>query len=312
MAKQRARSRILLLLCFVSLFGLSSALRGMESNAERLGALCVPVGLYAAGAWFAFKDGARGAAIVLGLMIFGGLGFGVVKGLRRAAGNAEVNRELADARAKLAQELATDGDDLAAVQDYAARMSGVASKLRQSESRQDAAIGRLLERAAELRAPIETRMTAAIEAVSSERFLDVPRMLADGDFDWQRKAAEEYEHAAHAAFDFYGRLPKVLEAELAGSGLPKQAQEDMRAGMERTRTLTIRICQGHGRAAGEYTRLIEFLAENGAQAEVAEDGTVRFSTVELSTAYDAIWERLRDAEQKLDDAITALHDALSH
>ena len=314
MAKQRSRSSILLLLCLVSLFGLSASLRDMQNNAERFGALCVPLGLYAAGAWYAYKEGARGARIgaaVLGLLIFGGFGFGLVSGLRKAQVNAEIDRELATLRTEFARDIAQDETGVDAVRRHEERMQESVAKLSASSSPDAAAVGRILQRATELRAPIEKRLEAALEAIAADDFLDVESMLAAGNFARQAEIAEEYEHAARAAFDFYGRLQQLLAPDFASSGLSREAQQGMQQGMERTKALTIRTCQGHGRTASEYAKLIAFLSEHHAEAMVAEDGSVSFSTDELAADYEACWERIRDAEQKLNDAVDALQAAMT-
>ncbi|MCC6408940.1 MAG: hypothetical protein IT453_17400 [Planctomycetes bacterium] len=314
MTRRTSRAGVLLLLCLFSLYGLTHALRDMESNAERFGAMCVPLGLYAAGAWYAYKDGSRTARIgagVLGLMMLTGVSFGVVTGLRRAAGNAQVDRELAAIRSELARDLSPAGDDRAALQRYSKRMDEAVVRFADSESPDAAAIGRFLQHAGELRVPIEARLNAAIETASSSRFLDVRAMLASGDFEWQKQTAHEYEDSAHAAFKFYGKLPQLLNAEIERSGLSQPAIDSMRAGMERTRELTIRTCQAHGRTASEYTKLIEYLNAHGADAEIAEDGTIAFSTTELAVGYEECWQRIADAEKQLDLAISALKTAMT-
>lgn len=314
MAKSRSRSSVLLLLCLVSLGGLSASLRGMENNAERFGALCLPFGLFVAGAWYAYKDGARGArigAVVLGLMIFGGFGFGLVRGLRQAKGHAELERELASLRTEIARDPSPDESGVEAARRDAKLVQAAVARLSDSDSPNAAAIGRILQRTADLRAPIEERLIAAVDAIASASFLDLPTLLEAGDFARQREVALEYEHAARAAFDFYQRLPKVLDSELAGSGLSPDDQAGMRSGMERTRPLMIVACQGHGRLASEYARLIDFLSERRLDAEVDEYGTVTFASSEHAANYDACWERIADAEQKLDAAVVALQAALT-
>jgi len=76
--------------------------------------------------------------------------------------------------------------------------------------------------------------------------------------------------------------------------------------------LTIRACQGHGLLASEYAKLITFLSEHEAGAEVDEEGNVAFASSEHAAGYDACWQRIADAEQKLDDAVTALQAAMKH
>lgn len=317
MAKSRSRSRsrsssrsaVLLILCLLSLFALSASMSSLGSGAARIGALCLPYGLYAAGAWYAYKDGARGArigAVLLGILLIGGGGVGLVKGLRLAKGNAEINREFANLKAELARD-ASPGESGADVARRDAKLlEDAAARLVESDSPNAAAIGRVLQRIGELRAPVEERLSAAVEAVSSDEFLDIAAMLSERNFAQQREISEEYKQAARAANEFFHRLPKLLELELARSGLSLEAQAGMRDGVELSRGPTIRVCEGHSRLASEYTQLIEFLSGKEIDAAFDEEGNLTFATAEHTESFTACWQRITEAEEQLNAAITAL------
>ncbi|HTF88376.1 MAG TPA: hypothetical protein VK843_08200 [Planctomycetota bacterium] len=272
--------------------------------------MSVPVCLLAAGCWFAYKDGGRFARIsasVLGAFMVCAFGFGVVRGLDNARASQEIGKELKVIRDGLAADTSDTDVGPEAAQRHMKRTDEAVARLQASDNTKTQSFARVIQSVTTVMRKPELRLIEALETVSSERFMDVERMLASDDFAWQRKAAQQYEIAAKGASASHAKLPGVVEAELQYTGIDKQGAEQFMLGFKGSWQLSGRAYEAHLETAKSYGALIDFIEKNRAGIQVLEDGSISIQEPEIEAAYDQLVERAVACDAKVQAAVDQLN-----
>jgi hypothetical protein len=312
--KKHSRAGVLLMLYVLAAAGVSRTLVEMKSTEERIGAISVPLALLCAGCWYAYKEGGRVARIsaaVLALLAAGSFGFGLVKGVNHTKAAKQVNAEFEQIRAGLVEDTAEDGLGPDAARKLRDRTQAAASRMKDSEDTETAALGRVMESMGAHTRAVEERLLNALDAVGSERFMKTDTMLATNDFEWQRATALEYGAAAKAAILVHAKLPNKLETELANSELPKAAVTAVMTGFNRTWALSGRVYQAHVKTAKAYGALIDYLDKHEEEIEAKEDGSLSFQAADAAAAYNKLLEKATAADTEVNAAVQALSDVVT-
>jgi len=311
---RRSRATICLLLFLLSASGATRVISDAPELAEKLGALSVPVGLLAAGCWFAYKDGGKAVRIfatVLAVISISSFGFGVIRGYENQQAAREVNAELEQIRSGLLSDSQDDSSASEAARRHQSRTENAARRLQSSKHAETAALGRALESIANLTQASDQRLVDAIDAVGADSFLDVRAMLDVGNFAQQRDTAREYQAAAREACETYGELPAAAEREFAQAGLSDEHLAQVMTGFRKTWPLSLRVFRSHLALADGYLLLIEFVEQHADEIAMNAAGELEFSNDEVGSAYDGVSERVDSAGLQLGESIDALMAAVT-
>jgi len=191
------------------------------------------------------------------------------------------------------------------------RTDAAVERLQASDNPTTKSFARVLESVTAVMRKPDMRLIAALETVSSERFMDVGGMLSSGDFAWQRTAVKEYEKAAKGTSTTHAKLPGVVQAELQYTGIDKQGAEQFMTGYKRTWALSARVYEVHLETAQSYGALIDFIEEHRAGIEVLEDGSISMQEPEIEAAYDQLVDRAMACDAKVEAAVEALSRAVA-
>lgn len=311
---KRSRAGTFLLLYVLSLAGVSRVIGEMESTEEKLGALLIPMALLGAGCWYAFKEGGRMARIcaaLLAVLAVGSFGYGFVKGFGKAQGAREANAELDQLRAGLVADSSDPELGPDAARRHAERTQAAARRMQSSGHAETAALGRAMEAITDLTQAYDKRLLAAMDAIGSERFLDLRGMLDDDDFPWQRTTVQEYAAAAQAAADFHRTFPEAAREQLERVDLSPDAVQQVLVGVRRVAPYNGRVLQAHLRTASAYAAVIDFVEAHREGAEVLDDASLEFDDEQTESDYYALVDEATAAENQLNAAVDGLMEVVA-
>ena len=303
---RRSRAGGLLLLYLLSAGAASQATANMEVLAEKLGALCVPLGLLCAGCWYAYKDGGRAVrtfASALVLITVGSFGFGVIQGYRNHQAGREIDAELQQLRAGVLADSADTSPASGSANRILDRAQDSALRMQASGTEQTAALGRAMQSIANLTRKPDERLGAAMDAVGAEGFLNVATLLSTGEFEAQRATAKEYLAASQATCEIYKNLPEAAERQLAKSDMTQENAKHLMVGMRRSLPFSMKVFQAHVRTAKNYVAMIDFIESNAAGIDVNAEGEIEFRSDETGGAYDTLNAEIGASVEGLNAAI---------
>jgi hypothetical protein len=312
--EKRSRAGICLLLYFFGSSAVMNSIPAMQSNAEKLGAISVPLAMLAAGCWFAYKDGgrvARSFAAILALVTLGSFGFGVVSGYRSHEAARELDVELTQIRSGMLKDAASTELASDMVQRQADRTRGAAQRMADSKNGETAAVGRAMQAISSLTLGVDQRFGAGVDAVSAPNFWDEIAMLETGDFATTRSILVEYKSASQAAGAFYKNLPTQAEQEIAKSGMDAEYARQMLNGMRKTAPMSVRVFEAHVHSADTYLAAIDFLEAHAASITVSEAGEILFDSENSGEECDVLYQAIDSATERVNAAVDALTAHLS-
>ncbi|MCE9593011.1 MAG: hypothetical protein K8S98_02355 [Planctomycetes bacterium] len=304
----RSRAGGFLLLYLLSAGAASAAIADMEVLAEKLGALCVPLGLLCAGCWYAYKDGGRAVrtiAAALVLITISSFGLGLIHGYRSHQAGREIDAELQQLRAGVLADSADTDPESGSTQRLLDRTQDAALRMQASKNEQTAALGRAMQSISSLTRASDQRLGAAMDAVRAEDFLNAVTLLETHDFESQRTTANEYLAAAQATCEVYEHLPEAAERKLSESDMTPDGASHLLIGMRRSLPYSMKVFQAHVRTAKTYIAIIDFIESNAAALHLNAESEIEFDADETRSTYIALNEAIGTSVDGLNAAIDA-------